>query len=450
MIKKLIPISVILALAMTIGLVGVANAAWNSVQFTANTPTGVSDLIITSGSKIEQIVIGGSTITITLASGSTITFTSASGQEMVLNDPIATVAYAVSGSSLAITYVEGHPTVVVSLTGKSYAPIISALVVTNTTTVTVTFDKSIDYVFDSTALIAAGTRFAGVAPTSTSISGAALTLTFASGALKAAGVKDDSVLVLPAGQIKEYNRTNTFLGTSTQVVTTLSTINQLYDFTFAVQEGQNFMSIPYDVVGPDGTAVNTLAKVAATYVVPASKTISTQTIGDAGGNSANASSFSVLYGYYINTDVTSDVYLRLNKASSQSSTFERTLTATGWHLIGVASNNVAATINNDTDDDILSTIGSNYDRVVDIAIGRSGDDNANANPDYTYDASVGTNLVYRALLIDANIVTKTKAQIDSDTLVGIEFNHGEAYFIYITAQNARYIGDRVASGNLVK
>ena len=457
MIKKLIPISVILALAVSLGLVGVASAAGNDVVFTSATTTGVSDLVISAGSQVQSIVIGTATVIMTMASGSTITFTSAGGNRMVLDHPdvaTGTCTATTNVSSIVIPYNATYPTVTLNLTGETCvateAPIISAMVVTNTTTVTITFSRSIAYVTDSAGLIAV-TTFAGKTPSSTSISGADLVLTFASGDLTDGAVKDDSKLILPTNQIRSLiNAAKVFAGTTTQVITDLATINQLYDFVFMIQTGQNFMSIPYDIT-------TTLAN---SYVTPATKTISIQTIDNAGGifetvllaGVPTPTSFDPLYGYYINSDA-GDVYLRLKKtaAASQSLTFSRTFTAIGWHLIGVASNNVATAITLDTDDDVLSTVGSNYDKVVDIAIGRSGDTNANANPDYTYDATVPC---YKALLDNAYIVAKTAAQIIALSSSGIEFNHGEAYFIWINALNAKYTGEKASgtatSGNLIK
>ena len=461
MIKKLIPISVILALAISLGLVGVAKAGYDDVIFSADTSIGVGDLVVSSGSRVVSIVVGASTVTITSDTASGITFTSAAGNIMELDNSAAgvNVCNADGTSTLTVSYVLSDAEVVLSLPGGTCSgtglPTVSTVVVASTTTVTVTMSEKINYVAGKTSTdLLAGTTFAGLTPTAVStINGtsASFTLTFAAGALAGAGVKDNSVLVLPAAVLEDTDG-NDFAGTSNKVVTTLLSINQLYDFVFVIQTGQNFMSIPYDVVGPDGTAVNTAAKVALTYVVP-NGAIYTYTISDAGGAFGNAASFAPLYGYYITSTATSDVYLRLNKASTQSSVFERTMTATGWHLIGVASNNVATAINSDTDDDVLSSLAGTtnlippyYDRVVDIAVGRAGDDNANASPDYTYDATVSC---YKALLNNLYIVTKTKAQIDSDTLVGIEFNHGEAYFIYILMGNAKYIGEKVNTGNLV-
>ena len=457
MIKKLIPISVILTLAVSLGLVGVASAAGNDVVFTSATTTGISDLVISAGSQVQSIVIGTATVIMTMASGSTITFTSAGGNRMALDPEVATgtCTATTNVSSITIPYNPTYPTVTLSLSGETCvtteAPIISAMVVTDSTTVTITFSRSIAYVTNSAGLIAAPTTFAGKTPSSTSISGANLVLTFASGDLTGGAVKDDSVLRLPANQIRSLvDATKVFAGTTTQVITDLATINQLYDFVFVIQTGQNFMSIPYDIS-------TTLAN---SYVTPATKTISIQTIDNAGGifetvllaGVPTPTSFDPLYGYYINSDA-SDVYLRLKKtaAASQSLTFSRTFTAIGWHLIGVASNNVATAITLDTDDDVLSTLGSNYDKVVDIAIGRSGDTNANANPDYTYDATVPC---YKALLDNAYIVAKTAAQIIALFPSGIEFNHGEAYFIWINALNAKYTGEKASgtatSGNLIK
>jgi len=51
MIKKLIPISVILALAVSLGLVGVTNAGYDDVIFSADTSIGVGDLVVSIGSR---------------------------------------------------------------------------------------------------------------------------------------------------------------------------------------------------------------------------------------------------------------------------------------------------------------------------------------------------------------------------------------------------------------
>ena len=72
----------------------------------------------------------------------------------------------------------------------------------------------------------------GETPSSTSISGRVLTLTFSAGTLAGAGVKDDSVLVLPDAEIEENTSNTDYGGTSTQVVTDLASINQLYEFVF--------------------------------------------------------------------------------------------------------------------------------------------------------------------------------------------------------------------------
>ena len=465
MIKKLIPISVILTLAVMFGLVGVANAGnGNDVYFTENTPIGIGDVMIAINSKVETIAIGTNSVVMTLGTtGATsrITFTSATGRIMNLNYPdIATSVCNAGGDSyLTVPYDATHHTdvtmtVSAATCGGGTAPTIDSVIVKSATTVEVTFSDNVKYTgTSSAALCAAATRFAGLTPTTSAISGRTLTLTFTAGALAGAAVKDSSVLSLPTAHIEAVTGLVDFAGTTTQVVTTLSSINQLYDFVFMIQSGQNFMSIPYDVT-------TTLAN---SYVDPGTATISIQTIGDAGGNFANASSYSVLYGYYINSSGATDVYLRLKKtaATFQSPTFSRTFTATGWHLIGVASNNVATAITSDTDDDVLygelgaSSYGE-YSEVVDIAVGRTGDDNANAYPDYTYDATVSC---YKALLNNLYIATKTKTQIDDTFAVkvnaaGIEFNHGEAYFIWINTQNARYIGQKVSgtatSGNLIK
>jgi len=459
MIKKLIPISVILALAMTVGLVGLANAAWNSVQFTANTPTGVEDLIITSGSNVDTIVIGTSTITVTLASGSNITFTSANGNIMKLDHPIATnVCNAGGDSFLTIPHSAAYPTVILRLAGTTCSvavvPTITSVVITNSTTVTVTFSKDIDYLTDAAAFKAAVVSFGGTGIDSSSISGNVLTLTFASALT---GIKDDSKLVLPA-QIRDADDVTKIITAVTavtnQVVTDLATINQLYDFVFVIQTGQNFVSVPYNVT-------TTLAN---SYVDPSPTSITIFTILDSAGGGTfsgvlSSAVFEPLDGYYINSTGSTDVYLRLKKtaAASQSLSFERTFSAVGWHIIGVASNNVSNSLGNAVanlgDAAVLSSLAGTaslispyYDRVVDIAVGLSDDDNigGGAAADSTYDS---TDAVYKALLDDDFIVTKVKAEIDLATK-GIEFNHGEAYFIYITLAPAKYIGEKVNTGNL--
>lgn len=450
MIKKLISISVCLGLVMTLGLTGDAGAAYNDVTFSTAEPidlTGVAgdDLIISAGSTVEAITINASTVDMTLASGSEIIFTSATGKRMALNyTSVATdTCTATNTSSITVPYNASHPTVTLSLTGETCAateaPVVSTMVVTDTTTVTVTFSRSIAYVADEATLIA-NTTFATIAPASSAISGADLVLTFTSALT---GVKDDSVLSLAASQIRSSTDAKNFLGTTSQVITDLATINQLYDFVFVIQEGQNFMSVPFNV---DTTLANS-------YVAPTGKTISIQTIGNASGNFANAISYSVLHGYYINSDSSTDVNLRLKKTSTPTLTFSRTFTAVGWHLIGMANNFVDGSEDKHTDDDVLDSIGTNYSTVLDVStVDGAGTSNTNLDDtgnNGTY-YNVGSADVYKSLYDANDIISSTYTRIEEDVAAkGIEFNTGEAYFIYISAASIPYIGTAVDAAQLI-
>lgn len=449
MIKKLITISVMLAMVLTVGFAGVANAvaAYDDVSFTAETPVTVdgNTLLISNLSKVVSMVVNTSSIDLVLLTNSTITFSSATGRVLTTDLPVATYSCGAGGvSSITIPYNSNYPnvnlTVGAVICDAVAAPVISSVEITGSTTIDVTFSKDMKFITDkdSSTLIAV-TTFADVAPASATISGRVLTLTFGS---VLTGIKDNSKLVLPTGQVEETGGED-FAGVlagDNQYVTDLVTINQLYDFVFAVQVGQNFMSVPYDV---STTLANSYTE--------GSAEISIQTIGDDGGIFANADSYSPLYGYYISSDTA--LYLRLDKDTSQNSTFLREFTATGWHIIGVASNNVSNSLAGDTDDDVLSLLGTDYDRVVDMSIGQVSDNNQGGAcadaPECTYDISV-----YKALK-STPIITRTMGQIDT-TGVGIEFNSGEAYFIYITSASAVYNGEEVdggadgKSGNLIK
>lgn len=458
MTKKLIPISVILVLAVMFGLVGAANAAYDEVTFSNDTLIGIQDLKVSSGSKVKSIAVGDTTISITLESGSTITFTSATGQIMQISPAIGSgnVCDASDDASLTIIYDVANPVVVLSLTGgdcadSSLLPTVSTVVVASTTTVTVTMSEKIDYVSGKTSadLLDGTAKFAGHTPSAVStIDGTLTSFTFTFAAALT-GVKDDSVLLLPSGVLT--NGSSNLAEVTDQVVTTLSSINQLYDFVFMIQQGQNFISVPYDVTTTVGNS----------YVDPSPTSITIFTILDATGAGSftgvsSSAVFEPLDGYYINSTGSDDVYLRLKKTAAVSQTliFERTLSATGWHIIGVASNNVSDCIGAAAglgDTAVLSSLAGTsnlipdyYDRVVDIAVGKSTDHNDTSTPDETYDVSV-----YKGLLNDAYIRAQTKAQIDDTTPYGIEFNHGEAYFIYITLGNAKYIGEKVNDANLV-
>lgn len=87
MIKKLISITGILAMAMTLCLVGGVNAAYNDVVFSADTPIGSSnshqDMVVAKDSVVAGFVVGDANdVTLTLEEGSNITFESALGKIM--------------------------------------------------------------------------------------------------------------------------------------------------------------------------------------------------------------------------------------------------------------------------------------------------------------------------------------------------------------------------------
>lgn len=94
MTKKLIPISVILAMAMTLGLVGVVKAGGADVVFDDDTKMDIyrigttiaSDLVVEAASQVAGIVRDTDRVTITLESGSDITFKSAGSQIMTVTN----------------------------------------------------------------------------------------------------------------------------------------------------------------------------------------------------------------------------------------------------------------------------------------------------------------------------------------------------------------------------
>lgn len=440
MTKKLITISVFLGLMMMLGLVGVANADYNDVQFSATTAIGFSDLVVKPGSRVQQMVVDASDVTVTLTPGSQVTFFSDAGNIMVLNYPSAGVNVCDDSgdATLVVSYDSDHPIVILSLSGTicdtEGLPTISTVVVTSATVVTVTMSELIEYVNSGTgeaALLNAstGAKFAGVTPSAVStIDGTSDSFTFTFADLTVAAVRDDSTLTLPNG-ILEDTGSNHLANSASSVVTDLATINQLYDFVFAVQIGQNFMSIPYN-------ASTSLTK----SYTQGDAEISIQTIGDAGGDFVNASSYTPLYGYYINSDTA--LYLRLNENTASAAPFDRTFSATGWHLIGVASNFAKDSAGLHTDDDLLVTLGAEYDLVVDLST-IDGDVSSNGNLDDTHSKGSydNPNSVYKALYDANDIIISSYTLIrDEDAATGIEFNHGEAYFIFTNTLNAKYAG----------
>lgn len=123
MTKKLITITAILALVMTVGLVGTARAAGDDVVFSSETTIDIQDLVISANSQVEGIEVGASTVTVSMAVGSDITFTSASGKEMTLSPAAAgTVTYLAGGASTAaITYNAAYPEVILTVTSTLYS-----------------------------------------------------------------------------------------------------------------------------------------------------------------------------------------------------------------------------------------------------------------------------------------------------------------------------------------
>lgn len=467
--KKIILIAaIVIGLVAVLGLILVAGAqaAYNDVKFSAPTPLAIQDLTVQTGSQVVSLVVNNdSTVTVTLALYSSITITSAQGRVMQLNQTsVATNrCYADDSSSITIPYNATYPTVILSLTGtlctgaKGVVPTVSGVKVGSKTTVVVTMSEKITYVTlpavkTSADLLNGNTTFAGKTATAVTLingSSTSFTLTFASGDLTSAGVTDVSKLIMPAGVLENATGGLDFAGLtagSNQYVTDLASINQLYDFVFAIQPGKNFMSVPFEVS-------TTLAN---SYTDPGGvPNTSIQYITDAtAGTFANASSYNALYGYYILSSAPTNVYLRLNKTASVGG-FSRTFTATGWHIIGVASNDVEDSNGAHTDDDVLVSLDPGgtsyyYDIVMDVAtIDGAVGNNTNLSDPLgfgTYDPVLG---VYKALWDDNDIVTASHDGLAADVAgSGIEFNHGEAYFIYINAQNAKYTGTPVDADKL--
>ena len=119
MIKKLISASVILVAAVTIGAlvdVSPASAAGDEVVFSADTATGLSDLVVKSGGQVTSIAVGASDVTLTLGADSDITFESASGAIMSVDCAGGSTFTAGSPSQMRVDYVDADTCTTVVLT----------------------------------------------------------------------------------------------------------------------------------------------------------------------------------------------------------------------------------------------------------------------------------------------------------------------------------------------
>jgi len=369
MIKKLIPISVILALAISLGLVGVAKAGYDDVIFSADTTIGLEDLVVKAGSQVKLIAVGASDVTITLELGSAITFSSASGLIMVLDHPIATYT-AGTPSTITITYNSTYPTVklyigsVSSTTGtltevnvaasSLKASTASAYTITFKTATALSAGDKIELDFGTGFTIATSADEAKV--TTLTDDGTAITLAadaFSSNATTKkiimalpATVAANSVINIVLSSTLVTNPATTSSDTAVSgidIYTTDSAGNKIdalanqtaFNRVIDLVSGWNIFAPSQEL---ESSALATvMAPIAGTY-----EAIYTLAIDTSTGLMTwqTPSTIDPLYGYaiYNKSGSTQKLPLDFAKEVASNALFERWLHDSGWHLIGYTGN----------------------------------------------------------------------------------------------------------------
>lgn len=379
MTKKLITISVILGLAMTLGLVGVAKAVFDDVTFGADTAvdiyyvgttnTAKADLQVNSGGKVATYATDTDSVTVTLESGSDITFQSASGKIMNVDCSAGATYTAGVPSTMRVVYNASCPTVVLTIGASALteanikatpltAATLSDYTVTFRTANTLTAGQKIKLVFGTSftitesALEAKVTTFTddgspvGTLDADGLVSTAAtktITIAVPTGATIAKSsviniVLDDLVTNPANASLAHTNGAPTMSALGIDIYTTTSgdvTIDSLVDQTpfnriIELKPGWNIFAPSQELE----------AAAYATVLTPISgswSAIYTLARADAGVMTwQTPTTIDPLYGYAIYITGSSTVKLPLDfaKETPSNSKISRSLAYKGWYLIG--------------------------------------------------------------------------------------------------------------------
>ena len=377
MIKKLLSISGILAMAMTLCLVGGVDATGNNVVFTSDTSmniyrigtTSASDLVVEAGSQVAGIARGTDRVTITLESGSDITFKSAGNQVMTVTNCDAAYATFTAGATSMMHIVhndlcDDNVVLTIGTGGLTEANVkavpLTAGALAADTEYTVTFrtvsalasSDKIKLVFGTGYTIADsggsavvtdnGTPITPTLTTSSSSKEVILTLDSAVTASSVIVIDLTSVVTNPALASSAYNAagdpTMSVLGidfyTTTSGGTTIDSLagQTPYNRIIELEPGWN-------IFAPSQALETPLYTTVLTPIIDYVRTIYTLTRADAGVMSwttPDGMTIDPLYGYaiYITGSVTQKLPLDFAKETPSNSKDSRSLAYKGWYLIG--------------------------------------------------------------------------------------------------------------------
>lgn len=401
--KKIISISVFLAFAISLGLVGcvgIANADYDAVQFDADTSIDIEDLVISSGGKVAGIEVNVATTTITLESQSTITFTSASGKIMQLDHASAGTNECLAGgtSRLIVTYDSSHPVVILSLTGSTCTTYTltevnvaaSPLTADTASAYTVTFKTANDLTSGQKIQLDFGTGFTIADSTSTAkvttltddgsalsvsaldASSTAKSITITVGADVASSsviniVLDSTLVTNPSTASADTSVSGIDIyttdsgGTAIDTVLNQTAFNRVLDLVSGWNIFAPSQTLESAAVATVMTPISGTSTYDALYTLAWDSTAETMTW-------QTPTTIDPLYGYAIHnkTETTKKLPFDFAKESISNSTFERALGHAGWYLIGYTGSSASLVAQTYCLDGLTINGQEYFSRIVDL------------------------------------------------------------------------------------